>query len=421
MIDDATLAQLAGLGGYDPAPGSLAGVVVVDITRVVAGPYCAMVLADLGATVIKVEHPGDPDYARTFPPMFARAGAEDFSGFFAQFNRNKLGVTANLKHPDGVRMLERLIERADVVIENFRPGVMDRFGLGYEHLSELNPRLVYAALSGYGRTGPYRGKPAYDNSAQATGGLWSMNGPAGGPPTRVGTIIGDLAASLYGAIGVLAALRHAERTGEGQLVDISQQDSVLTLTENAVVNYTTEGTVVAPLGNSHPFVRPYDMFPCADGHVFFGGYTDKFWRISCEIFGGEGEYDAHPELHAMADRFDETTYRAAVLPIVEGWFRDRTKAELEALAGDLVPLSGVKDIGEVVEDAQIADRDMIVAAEYPGYGTLRTFGSPVKLDRTPARHRGRAPDLGAHNSGVLIGMLGYSADEVAGLRDSGAI
>lgn len=421
MIDDETRTLLDALGRFDPAPGSLSGVVVVDVTRVVAGPYCSMILADLGATVIKVEHPDDPDYTRTFPPMLEREDAEPFSGFFAQYNRNKLGLTLNMRHPEGKRTLERLVAKADVLVENFRPGTMERLGLGYDRLREVNPRLVYAALSGYGQHGPYRAKPAYDNSAQATGGLWSMNGPAGGPPTRVGTIIGDLGASLYGVIGVLAALRHAERSGEGQLVDISQQDSVLTLTENAVVAYASEGTVPEPLGNQHPFVRPYELFACKDGFVFFGGYTDKFWKISCDVFGAPGEYDAHPELQSMGVRFQEETYQATVKPMVERWFADRTKAELEELAGDLVPLSAVKDIGEVVEDPQIAARDMVVDVDYDGYGALRTFGSPVKLDRTPPRARGLAPDKGQHSVDILRDFVGLEQPEIDALRDAGTI
>ena len=421
MIDDELRARLESLGGLDAGPGSLAGVVVIDVTRVVAGPYCSMILADLGATVIKVEHPDDPDYTRTFPPMLEREGADAFSGFFAQYNRNKLGVTLNLRHPEGKVALERLVAQADVLVENFRPGTMDRLGLGHERLREVNPRLVYAALSGYGQSGPYRGRPAYDNSAQATGGLWSMNGPAGGPPTRVGTIIGDLAASLYGVIGVLAAVRHAERTGEGQLVDVSQQDSVLTLTENAVVSYTTEGIVPEPLGNQHPFVRPYELFACQDGFVFFGGYTDKFWKLSCEIFGAPGEFDDNPDLQKMSTRFDDVVYAERVKPMVERWFAGRTKAELAALAGDLVPLSGVKDIAEVVADPQIAARDMVVDAEYAGYGSLRTFGSPVKLDRTPPRARGIAPDTGEHTAAIFRDLLGYTPEEIEDLRAAGTI
>lgn len=421
MIDESTRAALDALGRMDPAPGSLAGVVVVDVTRVVAGPYCSMILADLGATVIKIENPEDPDYTRTFPPLLPRDGEEPLSGFFAQYNRNKLGMSLNLKSPGAAAVLDRLVSRADVLVENFRPGTMERLGHGYERLRTVNPRLVYAALSGYGQSGPYRSRPAYDNSAQATGGLWSMNGPAGGPPTRVGTIIGDLAASLYGVIGVLAALRHAERTGEGQLVDVSQQDSVLTLTENAVVAYTADGVVPEPLGNEHPFVRPYELFPCRDGYVFFGGYTDKFWRISCETFGSRADWDDHPDLRSMAVRFDGDVYRERVRPMIERWFADRTKAELEEMAGDLVPLSAVKDIGEVVRDPQIAAREMIVEAEYPGHGVLRTFGSPVKLERTPPRTGGLAPEKGEHTADVLQSFLGLSDREVGALRADGTI
>ncbi|GAA5144419.1 CaiB/BaiF CoA-transferase family protein [Microbacterium pseudoresistens] len=406
---------------HDAEPGALDGVVVIDITRVVAGPYCSMILADLGATVIKVEHPDEPDYTRTFPPMLQGDGARSMSGFFAQYNRNKLGVTINLRHDDGKALLRRLVESAHVLVENFRPGTMDKLGVGYETLRQINPQLVYAALSGFGQHGPYRTKPAYDNSAQATGGLWSMNGPLGGPPVRVGTIIGDLAASLYGVVGVLAALRHAERTGEGQLVDISQQDSVLTLTENAVVNYSATGEVAMPLGNQHPFVRPYELFPCADGFVFFGGYTDKFWKLSCEIFGAPSDFADNPDLHSMAVRFSDEAYRDRVRPLIEGWFRSRTKAELENLAGDHVPLSAVKNISEVVADPQIAARDMVIETEYEGFGSLQTFGSPIKLTRTPPRVRGLAPHTGAHTETVLRDLLGLTQDEIADLRRGGTI
>lgn len=421
MLSEELRVRLDELAGFAAGGGALSGVVVLDVTRVVAGPYCSMILADLGATVIKIEHPGDPDVTRSFPPLLESAESDPLSGFFAQYNRNKLGFTLDMKHPRAAEVLDRLVERADVVIENFRPGTMRRLGFGYERLRELNPRLVYAALSGYGQSGPYRSRPAYDNSAQATGGLWSMNGPAGGPPVRVGTIIGDLSASLYGAIGILAALRHAEQSGAGQLVDISQQDSVLTLTENAVVSYTVEEEVAKPLGNAHPFVRPYELFPCADGFVFFGGYTDKFWRLSCEIFGSEDDYADAPDLHAMAARFDTEVYEGRVRPMIERWFRSRTKAQLEELAGDAVPLSAVKDIGEVVRDPQILARDMVVDTAYPGHGTLRTFGSPVKLDRTPARPRGRAPAIGAHTGDILRDLLGLDDVTIRSLRTAGAI
>ena len=402
-------------------PGALDGVVVLDITRVVAGPFCSMVLADLGATVVKIEHPDDPDYTREFPPhLEAQDGQDPVSGFFAQYNRNKLGLTLNLGHEEGRRVLKSLAARADVLVENFRAGTMDKLGLGWDVLREVNPRLVYTALSGYGQTGPYRRRPAYDNSAQATGGLWSMNGEQDRPPVRVGTIIGDLSASLYGVIGTLAALRHAEATGEGQLVDISQQDSVLSLTENAVVSYTVDGKVPEPKGNQHPFVRPYELFPCRDGYVFFGGYTDKFWRISCELFGTP-ELLEDESIDSMAKRFDPEVYESKVRPVVDGWFEHRTKAELEEVAGDLVPLSAVKDIAEVVADPQIAARQMVVDVDYPGHGPLRMFGNPVRLSATPARPVARAPRLSEHTTELLGRVVGLDQETIDKLRADGTV
>lgn len=414
--DDALRALL----GSPTGPNALDGVVVLDITRVVAGPYCSMILADLGATVIKIEHPDEPDYARDFPPLMTGEGGDRFSAFFSQYNRGKLGLTLDLGTEEGRQVLRDLVARSDVLVENFRAGTMDRLGLGYDDLRTVNPRLVYTALSGYGQTGPYRRRPAYDNSAQATGGLWSMNGAPGEAPLRVGTIIGDLSATLYGVIGTLAALRHAERSGEGQLVDVSQQDSVLSLTENAVVSYTLEGKVAAPLGNDHPFVRPYGQFPCRDGYVFFGGYTDKFWRLSCRIFG-DSELADDPRVDTMAKRFSEDVYDEVVRPAVERWFAGRTKSELEQLAGDDVPLSAVKDIEEVVHDPQIRARDMIVEVEHPRYGRLRMVGSPIKLGATPTQPRAHAPEIGEHTADVLERLCGMSADDVDALRAKGVV
>jgi len=397
----------------------LGGAVVLDITRVVAGPYCSMLLAELGATVIKVEHPGDPDYARTFPPFVTSDEGEQASAFFAQFNRNKLGVTLNLKSEEGRDLLRRLVRNAHILVENFRPGTMEKLGLGYEVLREINPRLVYTAISGYGRTGPNSSKPAYDNTGQAAGGLWSMNGFADRPPVRVGTIIGDLAASLYATIGTVAAYHHAEKTGVGQVVDVSQQDSVLTLTENAVVRYTTKGEVATPLGNDHPFVRPYGQFPCKDGHVFFGGYTDKFWAITCAMFG-EPEMATDPEIDTMEKRFDPVVAETRVKPLLERWFMARTKAELEEMAGDKVPLSAIKSIAEVVEDPHIAARRMIVDVPVAGQA-VRMFGNAIKLSGDPDPTFAPAPAPGEHNRQVLERLAGITAAEYERLKASGAI
>jgi CoA:oxalate CoA-transferase len=399
--------------------GPLKGVVVLDITRVVAGPFCSMLLAELGATVIKLEHPDDPDYARTFPPFVENEGKAALSAFFTQYNRNKMGVTLNMKSADGNLLLRKLVHHADILVENFRPGTMDRLGLGYDVLKQENPRLVYTAISGFGRTGPNASRPAYDNTGQAAGGLWSMNGYADRPPVRVGTIIGDLAASLYAAIGALAALREAERTGVGQVVDVSQQDSVLTLTENAVVRYTTEGDLATPLGNDHPFVRPYGQFPCKDGYVFFGGYTDKFWRITCEIFG-EPALATDPEIDTMEKRFNRDVAQRRIQPLLERWFGRYTKAELEALVGDRVPLSAIKTIAEVVEDPHIAARNMIIDVPV-GAQLVRMFGMPVKMSALPETAPIKAPAPGEHNGLVYAQLAGLSSEQIAHFKANGVI
>lgn len=398
--------------------GPLSGVTVLDITRVVAGPFCSMLMADLGATVIKVEHPDEPDYARTFPP-FVSSEEEQLSAFFAQFNRNKLGITLNLKSPEGKELLRKLIAKVDILVENFRPGTMDRLGLGFDVLHAINPRLVYTAISGYGRTGPNASKPAYDNTGQAAGGLWSMNGYPDRPPVRVGTIIGDLSASLYGAIGTIAALREAERTGRGQVVDVSQQDSVLTLTENAVVRYTTQKEVASPLGNDHPFVRPYGQFPCKDGYVFFGGYTDKFWAITCAMFG-EPDKARDPAIDTMEKRFDPVVAQTQVKPLLERWFSAYTKAELEEMAGDKVPLSAIKTIAEVVEDPHIAARNMIVNVPVGGK-LIGMFGMPIKLSGREEAPNESAPAPGEHNALVFEKLAGIGSGELGKLKAAGAI
>jgi len=399
--------------------GSLAGVVVLDLSRVLAGPYAASLLADLGATVVKIENPADPDVARGFPP-YLRHGEEEFSGYYGQYNRGKLGLALDLASEEGKAVLKDLVAAADVLVENFRPGTMAKLGLSYETLARINPRLVYLAISGYGQTGSRSRRPAFDNTAQAAGGMWSMNGYPDQPPVRVGVTIGDLSASLFGVIGALAALRHAEATGEGQLVDVAQVDSIIAMTETAVVDYTVEGKVARPQGNAHAWVRPYELFPCADGQVFFGAYTDKLWRASCELFGTP-EAATDPELDAMRKRFDPEVYERRVKPLVVSWFADRTRAELEDIAGDVIPLTAVRDIGEVVEEPGTAEREMIVEADYGELGRLRMFGQPIKLGATPATPARAANRMGEHADVVLAGLAGYDEERIAALREAGVI
>ena len=397
-------------GSARPLP--LSGITVIDVTRVVAGPYCAQMLADLGAMVVKVEHPGDADCVRDFPPHIGgdpKAG----SGYFAQYNRHKLGASLDLKHADGKALFIEMAKKADIVIENFRPGTMERLGLGHETLRAANPRLVYVAISGFGQTGPHSRRPSYDSTAQAAGGLWSMNGNVDEPPVRVGSILGDLGASFYATIGTLAALREVDRSGIGQLVDVSQQDAVVTMTESAVVNYTMAGIVAKPLGSEHPFVRPYGRYRCKDGYVFFGSYSDKLWRDTCEIFG-EPALALDPEIDTMLKRFDDATYERRIRPILERWFSGRTKAELEAMAGDRIALTPIKLIDEVVADPHLRAREMFVPVQLDGQ-PVEVFGSPIKLSATPVRTAGAAPGLGEHNHEVYVDWLGLTEERYAAL------
>ena len=401
------------LAGFGP----LKGVTILDLTRVVAGPYCAMLLADMGANVIKIEHPTDPDLTREFPPM-SRSSDSPVSGFFAQFNRNKQAVCLDLKHPDGKATFLQMVGKADIVIENFRPGTMDKLGLGYKVLKAVNPALVFTAISGFGQHGPNSSRPAFDSSAQASGGLWSMNGTVE-EPMRVGTVLGDLSAALYAAIGTLGALREAERSGHGQLVDVSQQDSIISLTENALVTYTETGEVVGPTGNGHPFVKPYGRYACKDGYVFFGAYTDKFWREACQAFGTP-EWASDPELDTMAKRFEQATYLRRVKPIVEGWCAAYTKAELEALTGDRFPLSPIKSMDEVVADPHVRERDMVVSVECQG-AHFEVFGNPVKLSGGTLEKGASAPAVGQHNQQVYRQWLGLEQHQYDELVARGVI
>jgi CoA:oxalate CoA-transferase len=396
-----------------PATGPLHGVLVLDLTRVVAGPYCTMMLADMGATVIKIENPQDPDYVRTFPPMVEQ-GEERLSGFFAQYNRHKLGVTLDLKSAQGRELFLDMVRKAHVVVENFRPGTMRKLGLGFEELRQVNPRLIYTGISGFGQSGPNSARPAYDNSAQASGGLWSMNGTPD-QPQRVGTIIGDLAASLYAALGTVAALREAESKGVGRLVDISQQDAVFTLTENAVVDFTTQRKIAKPLGNDHPFVRPYGRYDCKDGHVFFGAYTDKFWQEACTAFGTP-ELARDAEIDSMEKRFDPEVYARRVEPIVRHWFADKTKQELETIASDRFPLSPIKNIAEVVEDPHMLARDMLVQVGY-GEAKVKVFGSAIHLSGASSSAEPKVPTVGEHNEAIYMSWLGLDRQAFESLRE----
>ena len=386
---------------------ALQDVTVIDLTRFAAGPFCTVQLADMGATVIKVESKTSADEARNFTP-FLGEGDQQMSGYFAQYNRNKKGITLNLRSEEGKSLLKKMLAKADILVENYRPGIMKKMGLDYKTLHQLFPKLVYVSISGYGQYGPYVTRPAFDNCAQALSGIWSTTGYPDRPPCRVGTIIGDLSASLYGCIGALAALHHARNTGEGQWVDVAQLDSTLSLTETMVTNYMVEGKITKPLGNDHPFAMPYSAFKARDGYIFDGGYTDKFWRLQCEFFG-EPEFADIPEIDTMVKRNVRSTYEKLVKPKLEEWISRYTVDELMEGLGDKIPIAPIKDVSQVVKDPQVLARDMIVETEYP-QGKVGTVGQPIKFSETPANTSGLAPSVGEHNVEIYLDWLGLSQE-----------
>lgn len=395
----------------------LEGVTILDLTRVVAGPYATMILSDLGARVIKIENPGDPDYTRDFLP-YMESGGKKMSASFLQYNRNKEAITLNLKKEEAREIFREMVKKADIVFENYRAGVMDKLGLGYDALKKVNPRIVYTAISGFGQSGPYSNWPAYDNSGQALSGLWSMNGMPG-HPTRIGTIIGDEAATFFSTIGTLAAYIHAQQTGEGQMVDVAQLDSSLALTEYAVVNYTVGGQVQQPLGNDHNLCRPYGMFPSKDGYVFFGGYTDRFWKTVCEYFG-EPELLNDPEINTMPKRFNLETYNRKVLPKINDWFSRYTSQELQDALAEKVPLTAIHSMDEVLKDPQLNYRNMFIEGRY-GDACSKVFGTPIKLSATPCEPSATAPEVGEHNEKIFGEFFGYDAEKLHELKEQGVI
>jgi CoA:oxalate CoA-transferase len=395
-------------------PTALDGLLVLDLSRAYAGPFCGMILADLGARVIKVEQPDGGDFARILPP-FGQGPPGENSAYFSALNRNKLSITLNLKDTKGREIFEELATHADVVIENFTPGVLNRLGLGWERLHKLAPRLILASLTCYGQDGPSAQRPGYDGVGQSMGGICSVNGPADAPPTRVGPPIGDSVCGLYAAIGILAAVAARARTGEGQWVDVSQQDAIFSLLESALATVLLTGQALERNGSRHPYVSPYDIFPCKDGYVFFAGYLDHHFRRTCEIFG-EPEVADHPDLATLALRSRKETCDRLIYPKLTEWFGRYTKRGLEKLCAEEIPLCPVLNLKECAEDPQLRHRRMIEEVDHPHMGRVRVPGAVIKLSESPTGVRGPAPTLGEHNTEIYGELLGLSAPQVDELR-----
>ena len=394
-------------------PGALDGLTVIDLTRVLSGPYCTMMLADMGARVIKVEQPGRGDDTRAWGPPFQNGE----SAYFLSINRNKESVTLNLKHPEGRRVLDALIERADVLVENFRPGTLERMGLGYADLAQQRPDLVYCSISGFGQTGPRRREPGYDAVMQGEGGLMSITGAPDGPGYRLGIAIVDIVAGMFSAYGIAVALLARERTGRGQYIDVGMLDSVAALlTYQAGIHFTT-GEAPGRLGNRHPSITPYETLEAADGELVVAVGNDQLWRTFCGVIGAE----------ALADdaRFrtnkDRVAARDALRPLLVERMRTRPAAEwIERLKAAGIPCGGVRDLAQVFADPQLIERAMVVALDHPVAGAIRQLGVPIKMSGTPGAVRTPPPALGQHTEAIL-GELGMSGSEIARLRADGAV
>jgi crotonobetainyl-CoA:carnitine CoA-transferase CaiB-like acyl-CoA transferase len=366
-----------------------------------------MVLADLGADVIKVEVPEKGDDSRLFGPF-----KNGESGYFMTLNRNKRGITLDLRRPEGQAVLKDLAARADVLLENFALGTMDKWGLGYEHLAALNPRLIYASITGFGQYGPYAQRFAFDAIAQAMGGLMSITGQKDGPPTRVGTALGDINAGNFATIGILAALHQRERTGRGQRIDISMQDCIAAILENAVVRYTIGGVVPGRLGSAHATVAPYEVFATADGFVFIACANEATWQRLCKAMG-------RPDLVAD-ERFAINDKRSRnqeeLAAVINAWSGRHGTEQLLAILGEHgVPATPVLTVAQMVDNPHIRARNMMVTVDHPVAGTVTIPGNPVKMSASEDTAPQPSPVLGQHTDEVLA-ELGYPAEKVAALK-----
>lgn len=392
----------------------LDGIRVVDLTRILAGPYCTQALADAGADVVKVEEPAKGDDTRGWGPPFVHGE----SAYFLSVNRGKRGITLNLKDPRGTDLLWRLLDRADVLVENYRPGTLDRLGFSAEEVRRRRPSLVHASISGYGADGPWGGRPGYDAVVQGEGGLMSITGSPDGPPFKVGASLVDVLAGMTAFQGILLALLRRQSTGAGARVEASLLESLLpTLTYHAAT-WLLAGQVPARLGNRHPSLAPYETFEAADGHVIVGVGSEPLWRSFCAVLG-RSDLAADPRFATNALRVaNYEPLRAALAPLM----RSRTvDAWMSALGEAGIPGGRVRTVAEALENPQVAARGLLLEVDHPRAGPGRYLGSPVGLDDCGRGSRRPPPLLGQHTEEVLGEWLGLSAAEVAGLRQGGVV
>lgn len=396
--------------------GALSDITVLDMTRVLSGPFAGMWLGDMGANVIKIEIPNGGDESRRNPPF----SSDGSSAFNTTVNRNKRSITLDLKKEEGKDIFRELVKMADVVLENFRPDVMDRLGLGYEELKRINPGIIYASISGFGSTGPYAKRPAYDVIAQAMGGIMFGIGEEGGDPLKVGASICDLAAGMNAVIGILAALHNRTNTGLGQRIETSLVESVIALQQSENDRYFVEGTIIRGTGSKHPTNCPYGAYHTQDGMFMIGCGKNEMWCKLCANILGKPELGTDPRFDSIANR---VAHKKEIEELLEGWSREHTTTEVvDALLANGIPAGPLLSIKELAVDPHFNDaRGMFPTMQQPGVGDFRVTAMPIKFSETPPTITRHAPALGEHNEEVYAEMLGYTPEKVADLKQQGII
>ncbi|MGI6604976.1 MAG: CaiB/BaiF CoA transferase family protein [bacterium] len=392
---------------------ALEGLKVLDLTRVASGPFTTQMLADFGADVIKIEMPRVGDDSRAFGPFFENGE----STYFLATNRNKKSITMNLKHPKAVEMFKEMVKQADVVVENYAPGVMDRLGLGYDVLKEINPRIIYCCVSGFGHSGPYSARVAYDVVAQAMGGLLAVTGTEE-TPTRTGPALGDLIPGLFGAFGILAAVVAREKTGKGQKVDVAMQECISAMLENRVLAYFLTGEVPKRIGNRHPVAAPYNTYKAKDGYVVIGVANEALWGRLCKAMGRE-ELINDPKFNSSANRVANVD---EVDQIVQEFVKDFATDDLvKFLEENAVPCAPVYTIDKLVVDPHWLERGMLTEADHPTCGKHKLVNAVPKLSDTPGNVRFGAPLLGQHNEEIYGKLFGLTSEDIEKLKEEKAI
>ena len=392
----------------------LSGYRVLDLSRILAGPYCTMILGDQGADIIKVERPGTGDDTRTWGPPFA--GGE--SAYYLCANRNKKSIAVDLKQASGVELIKELAEASDVLVENFTPGLMQRFGLGYESLREVNPSLVYASITAYGQDGPYRDRPGYDMVLSAVGGLMYITGEQHGKPCKVGVAITDVLTGVYASGAITAALLWRERSGKGQHLDISLLDAQVSALANIGSNYLVAGLEATRRGTAHESIVPYQVFETSDRPIALAVANQKLWVNFCRLVG-KPEWLDDPRFESNPKRVEQ---RDVLLPLVAELLASKTCDEwMDLFVAAAIPCGPVNDMEHLFADQQVIHRDMIAEVPHPTIGTLRLGGIPIKYSETPGKVRMHPPLLGEHTDMVLSEVLGYSGEKIAELKQQGAI